>query len=156
MIVSLYNYCQMSKNLNIQTTNTNNSKYHTRSHSKFLLKAHIVLATKYRKKLLKGVIEEDMKQQIFEISIGQKWSIDIMETDIDHIHILIDYEPVISIFQIVHRIKQLSTYRIWRIHEELLKQFYWKEKTFWSDGYFACSTGNASTETIMEYIRTQG
>jgi REP element-mobilizing transposase RayT len=23
-----------------------------------------------------------------------------------------------------------------------------KEKTFWSDGYFACSTGDASTETI--------
>jgi putative transposase len=97
-----------------------------------------------------------MKQQIFEISKGQKWSIDIMETDIDHIHILIDYEPVISIFQIVHRIKQLSTYRIWKKHEELLKQFYWKEKTFWSDDYFACSTGKASTETIMEYIKTQG
>jgi len=28
--------------------------------------------------------------------------------------------------------------------------------TFWSDDYFACSTGDASTETIMEYIRTQG
>jgi putative transposase len=90
-----------------------------------------VLATKYRKKLLKGTLEVDTKQQTFEISKGQKWSIDIIESDIDHIHILIDYEPVISIFNIVHRVKQLSTYRIWRIHEELLKQFYWKEKTFW-------------------------
>jgi putative transposase len=105
MIVSLHNYCQMSKNTNNQIKNTNNQNYHTRSHSKFSLKVHIVLATKYRKKFLKGALEEDLKQQIFEISIGQKWSIDIMETDIDHIHILIDYEPVISIFHIVHRIK---------------------------------------------------
>jgi putative transposase len=152
MIFSLHNYCQMSKNSN----QLNDQIYHTKSHSKFSLKAHIVLATKYRKNLLKGTLEEDMKQQIFEISKGQKWSIDIMESDIDHIHVLVDYEPAISIFNIVHRIKQLSTYRIWRIHEELLKQFYWNEKTFWSDGYFACSTGSASTETIMEYIRTQG
>lgn len=152
MIVSLHNYCQMSKN----TIQVSHQNYHTRSHSKFSLKAHIVLATKYRKKLLKGALEEDMKQQIFEISIGQKWSVDIMESDIDHIHILIDYEPTISIFEIVHRIKQLSTFRIWKKYEILLKQYFWKEKTFWSDGYFACSTGNASTETIMEYIRTQG
>jgi putative transposase len=72
-----------------------------------------------------------MKQQIFEISKGQKWGIDIMEIDIDHIHVLIDYEPVNSIFQIVHRNKQLSTHRIWKKHEELLEQFYRKEKTFW-------------------------
>ncbi|MGL4758302.1 MAG: transposase [Patescibacteria group bacterium] len=61
-----------------------------------------------------------MKQQIFKISKGQKWCIEIMESDIDHIHILIDYEPTISIFEIVHRIKQLSTFRIWRKHEILL------------------------------------
>jgi putative transposase len=127
MIVSLHNYCQMSKKTFLEQTTT----YHTKSHSKFLLKAHIVLATKYRKRLLTGAVEEDIKQQIFEISKGQNWAIDIMETDINHIHILIDYELVISIFQVVHRIKQLSTYRIWKKHEELLKQFYWKEKTFW-------------------------
>jgi putative transposase len=105
--------------------------YNHNSHSKYLLKAHLVFATKYRKKLLKGAIEEDMKQIIFEISEGQKWSVDIMESDIDHIHLLVDYQPTISIFEIVHRIKQLSTYRIWRRYElELSKQF-WKEKTFW-------------------------
>ena len=32
----------------------------------------------------------------------------------------------------------------------------WREKTFWSDGYFVCSTGNANMETIKKYIETQG
>jgi len=130
--------------------------YNHNSHSKYLLKVHIVLATKYRKKLLKGSLDEDMKQIIFELSKGQKWNIDTMQSDIDHIHILVDYQPTISVFEIVHRIKQLSTFRIYKRYSNFLKKYYWAENTFWSDGYFACSTGDASTETIMEYIRTQG
>ncbi|WP_368074077.1 transposase [Shewanella sp. MEBiC00475] len=27
---------------------------------------------------------------------------------------------------------------------------------FWSDGYFACSVGNASADTILKYIQEQG
>ena len=27
---------------------------------------------------------------------------------------------------------------------------------FWSSGYFVCSTGDASTETIAKYIAEQG
>jgi putative transposase len=79
-----------------------------------------------------------------------------MKTDIDHIHILIDYETIISVFNIIQRIKQLSTYRLWRKHDQLLKLYYWREKTLWSDGYFACYTDNASTETIKKYIEQQG
>lgn len=33
---------------------------------------------------------------------------------------------------------------------------YRKKKIFWSDGYFACSIGEASTATIQRYIETQG
>ena len=37
-----------------------------------------------------------------------------------------------------------------------LAKFFWKEKTFWSDGYFLCSIGNVSKETIEKYIQNQG
>lgn len=67
-----------------------------------------------------------------------------MESNIDHIHLMIQYLPEISITQIIHKIKQITTYRIW------------KEKTFWSDGYFACSIGEANPETIKAYIENQG
>jgi len=40
-------------------------------------------------------------------------------------------------------------------HIYLSKQFR-KKKTFWSDGYFACSIGNVSKETIGKYIQSQG
>ena len=32
----------------------------------------------------------------------------------------------------------------------------WKEHTFWTDGYFACSVGNVSEEMLRKYIENQG
>ncbi|MGB5505596.1 MAG: transposase, partial [Sulfurovum sp.] len=37
-----------------------------------------------------------------------------------------------------------------------LKQHFWKENTFWTDGYFVCSIGEASPDTIQNYIKNQG
>ena len=80
-----------------------------------------------------------------------------METDKDHIHLLIDYDPKVSVLQIVRRLKQETTFELWKVHEEYLKKYFWKEHTFWSDGYFACSIGEgASYDTIQEYIKNQG
>jgi REP element-mobilizing transposase RayT len=76
-------------------------KYHKGSSSKYLCKIHLIFATKYRKLLLKGAIEDDMKQILFEISNQSDFTIDVMESDIDHIHILIDYPPKLSISSIV-------------------------------------------------------
>ncbi len=57
----------------------NKSKYHHGSSSKYLCKIHLIFATKYRKQLLRGVIEEDMKQILFEISQDSDFTIDVME-----------------------------------------------------------------------------
>jgi putative transposase len=116
----------------------------------------LIFATKHRKKLLRGAVEEDMKQILFEISNQSDFTIDIMESDIDHIHILIDFPPKLSISSIVNRLKAVTTNRIYKKHSSLLKQQYWKENTFWSDGYFVCTTGDACTETIKKYILEQG
>lgn len=47
-----------------------------------------------------------------------------MESDKDHIHLLIDYEPKVSILQIVRRLKQESTIDLWRVHENELKKHF--------------------------------
>ncbi len=36
-----------------------------------------------------------------------------------------------------------------------LKKHFWKEQTFWSDGYFCCTIGNASQKVIRKYIENQ-
>lgn len=135
-----------------------NQKYHTKSHCKYMIKLHIIFVTKYRKNILIGEIDEDMKQIIYEISqMGDSmFVIESMETDKDHVHMLVDIDPNVSATSIVSRVKQMSTNKIWKKHGEVLKNSYWKENTFWSDGYFVCSTGNANMETIKKYIEEQG
>ena len=82
--------------------------------------------------------------------------IEAIEVDANHIHILVSTFPNISAFQIVRKLKQESTISIWKEFPILLKKYFWKEKTFWADGYFVATTGQVSEEMIKKYIETQG
>jgi len=64
--------------------------------------------------------------------------------------------PCLSVSSIVRKFKQESTKQIWSLYSDVLSQEFWLEQTFWSDGYFVCSIGEASPETIREYILNQG
>jgi len=130
-------------------------EYISENHSKHLLICHLIFVCKYRKKLLLKV-GDDIKTEIESIANHYGWQIIKQEIDQGHIHILIRYSPKWSIFEIVRLLKQLTTYRIWQKHNEYLSQHFWKERTFWSDGYFSCSIGNVSKEIIQKYIQEQG
>lgn len=118
--------------------------------------AHLIFVCKYRKKLLVRY-GEDIKRIFLDISGEYNLKIIEMEADKDHIHILVQYNPTKSILDIVRLFKQISTYRIWRQENNCsLSEIFWKENTFWSDGYFACSIGNISKDTIRNYIQNQG
>ncbi|MFY4724694.1 IS200/IS605 family transposase [Campylobacter jejuni] len=129
--------------------------YISTNRSKHNLKAHIILVCKYRKKLLKGDLNNFIKAKIDEISENREFIILAMESDIDHIRLMIQYLPRVSISYIVQKIKQIMTFYVWRDKrfEPFLKQHFWKEKTFWTDRFFAGSIGEANPETIKAYIK---
>lgn len=131
-------------------------EYLKKNRTKFFLKIHLIMVCKYRKQLLKHEIDKDLKNIILEVSNKSQFTIDIMETDLDHIHLLLDIIPTYSISSIVNRLKSISTYNIWKLHERFLEKHFWKERTFWSDGYFTCSVGEACPDTIRQYIENQG
>jgi len=117
---------------------------------------HLIFVTKYRKKLLIGSFRKDIKQYLYDACTTHHWYIKRMETDKDHVHMLIQYNPSDSITRIVSTLKQYSTYWAWKRYETMLREHYWKEKTLWSDGYFAASIGQISQATIEHYIENQG
>ena len=79
-----------------------------------------------------------------------------METDKDHIHILVTFPPSYSIEQTVRRIKQVSTNYIYERYEEYLKQYYWKKKrVLWTHEYFCSTIGEVSESTLKKYIENQ-
>jgi len=97
-----------------------------------------------------------MKNILSDIADNSDFDIEVMESDLDHIHFLISYSPKLSLTSIVRRLKQVSTNKIWKLHYNYLIHHFWKERTFWSDGYFVCSIGDANPNTIRKYIENQG
>ena len=132
------------------------SRYNRHNRRKYSLKVHIVLVTKYRKQLLIGSIADDVKQKILDIANTRGYEIIAIETDKDHIHFLLSYDTADRVYDIVKIVKQETIYHLWQKYSSVLSKQYWKEKTFWSDGYFACSIGEVSSATIQKYIESQG
>jgi len=128
-------------------------EYLTKNHSKFLLMYHFIFVVKYRKKI---VDEFPIKDILQKVSVDSDFSILKMETDKDHVHLLIQTEPKISPLKIVKTLKGYSTILLWKNFEKELKKEFCKDHTFWADGYFVCSIGNVSEKTIRRYIDEQG
>ena len=131
-------------------------EYISKNLSKFIIKYHIILVCKYRKQLLVGAVEYDMKKIMRHISEMSDFDIEVMETDKDHLHMMVRSEPKLSPLQIVRRLKQMSTSAVWKKYRDFLRHNFYKEHTFWTDGYFVSSIGNVSQETIKKYIENQG
>jgi putative transposase len=75
-----------------------------------------------------------------------------METERDHIHLLIQYPPKECISNIAKILKQQSTWMMWQKYGEYLKTIYWNQRVFWSNGYFYASIGEVSESTISNYM----
>lgn len=136
-------------------------KYDSLSHAKFRIQYHIIFSTKYRRNVLSGSFSEEIKQYMKQIEERQdKWKIEIMEIDPikpNHIHFLIKSTPFIPISDIIHDLKQSSTYYAWKNNYAHMKQFYWKKPHhLWTRGYFCSTIGDACTSTIWNYIQHQG
>ena len=134
--------------------------YEHLNHEKFKMRYHIIFSTKYRKKLL-GSISEDIKAYMKRAeSMQDKWSIEIMEIDLakcDHIHFLIRATPACCVADIIHKLKQVSTYDVWHNHFNYMSKWYWSGKHhLWTRGYFCSTIGDVSEKTLKQYIEKQG
>ena len=130
-------------------------EYVSKNHSKFLLKYHIIFVCKYRRKILIGNIATCIKNILNDITNKSDFRIEVIETDKDHVHLLVDSDPKVSPLQIVRRLKQESTKRLWVLCPEVLHRWFYRELTLWTDGYFVSSIGNVSQETVRKYIENQ-
>lgn len=129
--------------------------YSKQGHSIFYAMYRIVLATKYRRRLLRGGIEEYLKTNL-QI-IGRHYpEIGIFETaiDEDHLQMLVSVPPKIAISQAVNIIK-ISTANAMIEKFQFLKRLYNGGGGIWSGGYFV-STVEINEEIINKYIEYQG
>lgn len=133
------------------------NNYKSKNHSKFLLQFHLILVCKYRKKLFEN---DFIDQKIIELCnvISCKYQIKInkIKSDKDHSHLIIETKPTDNLVSYVRALKSYTTFHIWKFFPEYLSKHFWKEKTFWTGGYFISSIGNVSENILMNYIENQG
>ena len=80
-----------------------------------------------------------------------------MNTDKDHIHMIVSFPPEYSISQTINRLKQCSTNYIYNHEKNYLRQFYYKTKNvLWSHSYFVSTIGYVSDSKVIDYIENQG
>lgn len=136
-------------------------KYEHTNHEKYKMRFHLIFSTKYRKKLLKGEFAEDLKKSFRQAEAMQNdWSIEVMEIDFekcDHIHILLRGTPKTTIWNVIQKLKSITTYDMWQKYHDYLFHYYWSGKhNLWTKGYFCTTIGEVSENTLRHYIENQG
>jgi putative transposase len=129
--------------------------YKKQGHSVYYTRYHLVFSTKYRRKILRDGFGEYLKKLI--IGIGkQNPDIEIVEvnTDVDHVHILLSIPPKLSVSEVVKIIKAKTGSRM-RQRFPFLDKVYWGTDGIWSIGHFV-STAGINEEVIKKYIKMQG
>lgn len=119
------------------------------------LKAHLVLTTKYRRKVINAPMMNRL-EEIFE-TLCQKWGCEVIEFngESDHAHLLFSYYPQMQLSKFVNNLKTVSSLYIRKEFPVEVKRFYWSKPVFWHSAYFIASCGGATVETLKRYVQEQ-
>ena len=126
----------------------------TNNHSVFLLFYHLILVTKYRKKVIDNVISDRLKE-IF-LYTAPKYNVTLQEWnhDKDHVHILLKSHPNTELSKFINAYKSASS-RLIKKEYPVIKKALWKEY-FWSRSFCLVTSGGAPLEVLKRYIESQG
>ena len=125
------------------------------SHCVYYCMYHLVLATKYRRKIFNLGVYEYFRIKLLAIrKLYPEIEIREVNHDIDHVHLLLSIPPKMSVGKIVGVIKA-NTGRALREKFKFLERVYYGVSGIWSDGYFVSTVG-VNEQTIANYVRLQG
>lgn len=133
--------------------NMDNELRHGR-HCVFLMHVHLVFVTKYHRDVFTARILADM-HEIFA-SVCQNFEARLVEFDgeDDHVHLLVNYPPKVSVSSFVNSLKGVSSGLIRQKNYPNIRRKLWGG-SLWSPSYFAGSCGGAPIAVIRQYIEQQ-
>ena len=125
---------------------------HSLSHTKWNCKYHIVFAPKYRRKVFYGEKRLEIGAILRELC---KWKgVNIIEAEVcpDHVHMLLEIPPKISVSSFMGFLKGKSSLMIYEKCGNL--KFKYRNREFWCRGYYVDTAGKNAVK-IKEYIKNQ-
>jgi putative transposase len=122
-------------------------------HCVFALHVHLVFVTKYRRCILDGQALATLRHIFSKVCMDFESPLIQMDGASNHVHLLVNYPPKVSVSSLVNSFKGVSSYVLRRQLPGIAK-CYWKN-VLWSPSYFAASCGGAPLEIIKRYIEQQ-
>jgi len=128
--------------------NNNNSLAHTTWNCKY----HIVFAPKFRRKIFYEQNKAEIGAILRELCNWKKVTIIQAEVCPDHIHMLVEIPPKMSVSGFVGFLKGKSSLIIHERHGNY--KYKYGNRSFWCRGYYVDTAGK-NTKKIAEYIANQ-
>ena len=112
---------------------------------------HVIWCVKYRREVLIDAVESRLKEILYQVATNVRCKIEEMETDKDHVHLLISCDPQFGIHKVVKTMKGRSS-RFLREEFPALKS---RIPSLWTNSYFVSTVGGAPLAVIKQYIKDQ-
>lgn len=129
-------------------------KLDNNNHSVFSMYYHLVLVTKYRRKVIDKNVSFRLREIFDYIAINYNISVVEWNDDKDHIHILFKAQPNSELSKFINAYKSASSRLIKKEYPQI-KEKLWKDY-FWSRSFCLMTTGEVTIDIIKEYIESQG
>lgn len=120
----------------------------------YSIQYHIVWCVKYRHKIITPKIEKSLIEILQKIASDNEFSIVEVNTDLDHIHLLIDCKPQHYIPNIIKALKGVSARLLMLEYNVELKKKLWGGH-LWNPSYFIATVSENTEEQIKNYIKNQ-
>ncbi|PXF56372.1 MAG: IS200/IS605 family transposase [Candidatus Methanogaster sp.] len=123
------------------------------SHTLYECKYHIVFCPKYRYRILKDKLGEDVRLEIYRLC-RQKEEVEILELNIqpDHVHTVIWIPPKYAVSNFMGFLKGKLALRLFNKYEHLSRRYWGRH--LWSRGY-CVSTVGLDEDKIRQYVKWQ-
>ncbi|BAU29600.1 putative transposase [Aneurinibacillus soli] len=119
----------------------------------YAIQYHIVWCVKYRHNVLLGDIDIRLKEILNQIAIDNGFTISEIESDCDHVHLLVDCNPQHSIPNIIKALKGVSARLLFKEFPQLKKKLWGGH--LWNPSYFVATVSENTEQQIRQYIRNQ-
>lgn len=129
-------------------------KYLSTGNAVYKLCYHLVIVTKYRKKILTEDMMCDIRELISHIIDKQDCDLIEINGEPDHVHLLLSLKPTTSLTKLINSIKTVTS-RVLRKKYSLTASS-GKKNALWSPSYFITTCGEVKLEVLKRYVENQG
>jgi putative transposase len=128
-------------------------EYRTGRHCVFKMHVHLVFVTKYRRNALSDLAIGDLRTIFDKVCRDFEATLVECSGEDDHVHLLVEYPPKVSVSHLVNSLKGVSSRRLRQMRPEVAGRYF--KGVLWSPSYFAASCGGAPVSVLKQYVEQQ-